>query len=56
MNDGSVKINWWIQKEVSLSGSLQYEKWLAPVLATGPQTDWTSSVQIAFYPKSWSFR
>ena len=34
----------------------QYEKWLAPVLATGPQTDWTSSVGIAFYPKSWSFK
>ncbi|MGA7225652.1 MAG: capsule assembly Wzi family protein [Candidatus Acidiferrales bacterium] len=56
VNDASVKVNWWIQKELSLSGSVQYEKWLAPVLATGPQTDWTSSVGIAFYPKSWSFR
>jgi hypothetical protein len=56
VNDGSVKVDWWIRKEVSLSGSVQYEKWLAPVLAPGPQTNWTSSVQIAFYPESWSWR
>jgi membrane-associated phospholipid phosphatase len=56
VNDGSVKVDWWFHKELSLSGSVQYEKWLAPVLATSPQTNWTSSVQIAFYPQSWSWR
>ena len=55
MNDGSVSLNWWIHKDLSLSGSVQYEKWLAPILAPTPQTNWTSSVQIAFYPHSWSW-
>jgi hypothetical protein len=54
INDGSVKINWWVHGDVSLSGSVQYEKWLAPILAPGPQKNWTSSVEVAFYPHSWS--
>jgi hypothetical protein len=49
-NDAFVKMNWWVSDEVSLSGFVQYEKWLAPILAQGPQTNWTSSVQITFYP------
>jgi hypothetical protein len=55
VNDGSVKATWWLHKDVSLSGSVQYEKWLAPILASTPQTNWTSSVDIAFYPHSWSW-
>ena len=54
VNNGFVKATWWPKNEISLSGSVQYEKWLAPLLAPGPQTNWTSSVQIAFYPHSWS--
>ena len=52
-NDGSARINWWVH-DVSLSGSVQYERWLAPILATGPQTNWTASFQIGFWPRSWS--
>jgi hypothetical protein len=37
---------------MNLSGSVQYEKWLAPLLASGPQTNWTSSFQITFWPKA----
>jgi hypothetical protein len=55
VNDGSVKATWWLQKGISLSGSVQYEKWLAPILAPSPQTNWTSSVEVAFYPHSWSW-
>ena len=47
---GSVKVDWWLHNDVSLSGSLQYEKWVAPILAPSPQTNWTSSVQITFEP------
>lgn len=50
LNDFSVKIDWWLHNGVSLSGSLQYEKWVAPILAPSPQTNWTSSVQITFEP------
>jgi Capsule assembly protein Wzi/PAP2 superfamily len=55
VNDGSAKISWWIHNSLSLSGSIQYEKWFAPILAPSPQTNWTSSVEIAFYPHSWSW-
>jgi membrane-associated phospholipid phosphatase len=53
INDGSVSWSWWITKEMSFSGLLQYEKWNVPVLASTPQTDWTSSVQITFWPRAW---
>lgn len=52
-NDGSATIHWWMH-DVSLSGSVQYERWLAPILAAGPQTNWTASFQVGFWPKSWS--
>ncbi len=53
LNDGSVKVNWWFHRDLSLSGSVQYEKWLAPILAPTPQTNWTSAVQVTFWPQSW---
>ncbi|MGH9717850.1 MAG: capsule assembly Wzi family protein [Candidatus Acidiferrales bacterium] len=51
INDGSVKINWWLTDALSVSGSLQYERWFAPILAPGPQVDWTSAVNVTFWPK-----
>jgi Capsule assembly protein Wzi len=52
LNDGSVKLNWWLQDNVQFSALVQYEKWLAPVLTPSPQTNWTSSVAITLWPKS----
>ena len=54
LNDGSASVNWWVRTELSVSAFVQYEKWLAPVLAPNPQTNWTTSVQVAFWPRSWS--
>lgn len=51
LNDGSVELNWRVRENVQFSAFLQYEKWLAPILAAKPQTNWTSSVDISFYPK-----
>jgi len=53
LNDGSVKVNWCIRRDLSLSGSVQYEEWLAPILAPTAQTNWTSSVEVTFRPRSW---
>jgi len=53
VNDGSVAVNWWAKNFVNVSASVQYEKWLAPLLAKGPQTNWTSSVEISFWPENW---
>jgi hypothetical protein len=50
VNDGSVKVNWWVGGNLNVSASLQYEKWFAPVLASRPQTNWTSAVGVTVYP------
>ena len=53
LTDGSVSVKWWVHSDWSLSSSLQYEKWNIPVLALTSQSDWTTSLQIGFRPKSW---
>jgi membrane-associated phospholipid phosphatase len=53
-NDATVKLDWWVRNDVNLSTSLQYERWVAPILAPGAQSNWTSSVSLAFWPKHWS--
>jgi hypothetical protein len=50
VNDGSAQFGWWPEKDINLSVSVQYEKWLAPILATSAQTNWTSSVGVSFWP------
>jgi Capsule assembly protein Wzi len=52
LNDGSVSLSRWIQKDLQVNASLQYEKWNAPLLAPKPQTNWTSSLAIVFWAKS----
>jgi len=54
-NDASVSVNWWVHGSVNATALVQYEKWNYPVLAPGPQTNWTSSVGINFYPGSWNW-
>jgi hypothetical protein len=34
-----------------LRGWLQYERWQAPIYKTGNQDDFTTSVQITWYPR-----
>ncbi len=55
LNDGSAKLEWWLGKDFSVSADLQYEKWLAPILASNPQRNWTSVIKFNFYPdlKTW---
>jgi hypothetical protein len=55
LDDGSAKLSWWLRDNVSVSASVQYEKWLAPFLAPTAQTNWTSSVEVTFWPRSWSW-
>jgi hypothetical protein len=51
VNDGSLKLDWWLRRDWSLSASVQYEQWKAPLLAPSPQSNWTSSVEISFHPQ-----
>ncbi len=54
VNDGSVRLDAWVRRDLNVSAKVQYERWKAPVLAPSPQTNWTSSVGITFWPRSWS--
>jgi Capsule assembly protein Wzi/PAP2 superfamily len=54
VTDGSISVNWWIHGDWNLSASTQYERWDVPLLASTPQSNWTSSFQFGFYPKSWT--
>jgi hypothetical protein len=55
INDGSVKLDWWMRRDVSVSAFVQYEKWFAPILAPTAQTNWTSFVKLTFWPRSSSW-
>jgi hypothetical protein len=55
VNDGFVDANWWVRDDFSVRANVQYENWFAPFLAANRQTDWTSSVELTFWPHSWSW-
>jgi hypothetical protein len=45
---GSVKVNLQVGGQLSLSAFVQYEKWLAPVLAPGGKNNMATSLQVTF--------
>jgi hypothetical protein len=53
LNDGGVKADFWLGTSVTLSGSVQYEKWNYPVMAPSAQSNVTTSVQFTFWPHRW---
>jgi membrane-associated phospholipid phosphatase len=50
INDAGVSANVWLKTNLELTGLVQYEKWSYPILASGPQTNVTSSLGINFMP------
>ncbi|HWF66468.1 MAG TPA: capsule assembly Wzi family protein [Acidobacteriaceae bacterium] len=40
-----------LRPQLELNGFLQYERWSAPVYKTGPQNDFTTNVQVTWYPQ-----
>ena len=54
LNDGFGRIDWWLRDDLQVRALLQYKKWLAPLLAPTPQTNWTSAVELTFWPRAWS--
>lgn len=55
INDGGVKASFWVRRDLSLSAFLQYEKWDFPILQPGHTTDFTTSVQLTYWPR-WRLR
>ena len=53
LNDGGVNVEFQLRPEVTVSGSLRYEKWNFPVLSPGVQSNVTTSIQFTLWPRSW---
>jgi Capsule assembly protein Wzi len=53
LNDGGVRADFWLGATMQLSGLVQYEKRSFPVLATGAQSNVSTSVQFTFWPHQW---
>jgi hypothetical protein len=53
LTDASLSANFWLRDDLSVSGSVQYERWLYPIITPGAQTNFTSSMQLTFWPQSW---
>jgi hypothetical protein len=51
VNDASVRADLRIHRDVEASALFQYEKWNAPVLSARPVSNYTTAIQITFWPK-----
>ena len=56
VNDGTVTTNYWLSSDISLSGSVQYERWQVPVLSSSPHSNVSASLQLTFRPRDWGYR
>jgi Capsule assembly protein Wzi/PAP2 superfamily len=50
VNDASVRVDFWVQRDWSASAFVQYEQWNFPLLASSLQKNMTSSLQLTFWP------
>jgi hypothetical protein len=54
LTDAGVRADLWIHANLSASGFVQYEVWNYPILARGPHSVVTSSVQLTYWPRAWA--
>jgi hypothetical protein len=53
LTDASLSANLWLRNDLSASATVQYERWLYPVITPGAQSNITTSLQLVFWPQSW---
>jgi hypothetical protein len=51
VTDVGARVDYWIRPTVGVSASVQYERWLFPVIQPNAQRDVSASVQILFQPE-----
>ncbi|HXM94426.1 MAG TPA: capsule assembly Wzi family protein [Candidatus Dormibacteraeota bacterium] len=51
LTDAGVRADYWVRPNVSLSTSVQYERWLFPVIQPNAQRNVAASVEILFQPQ-----
>ena len=53
LTDVSLRANCWLRNNLSVSSTVQYERWLYPIITPGAQSNVTTSLQLVFWPQSW---
>ena len=53
LTDVSLGTDFWLRDDLSVSGTIQYERWLFPIITSASQTNVTTSMQLTFWPQSW---
>ena len=51
LTDVGVRGDYWVRSNLSLSASVQYERWLFPVIQPNPSTNVSAAVEILFQPQ-----
>jgi hypothetical protein len=51
VTDVGVRGDYWFRPNFGISASVQYERWLFPVIQPGQQTDVSASVEFLFQPQ-----
>src|SRR6266849_3921591 len=51
LTDAGVRGDYWVRSNLSLSASVQYERWLFPVIQPNARTNVTATVEILFQPE-----
>jgi len=51
LTDAGVRGDYWVRSNLSVSASVQYERWLFPVIQPNAQTNVTATVKILFQPE-----
>jgi hypothetical protein len=54
LTDAGVRGDYWVRSTLSLSASVQYERWLFPVIQAGPERNVATFVEIRFQPQAFS--
>ena len=54
ITDFGARADIWTSPQWEISTGVQYEAWTYPVLRPGPQKNFSTSVQVTFWPKSWT--
>ena len=51
LTDAGVRADYWLRSNISVSTSVQYERWLFPTIQPGAQRNVAASVEILFQPE-----
>ena len=53
LTDFGIRGDYWTRSNLEISGWVQHERWLFPVIQPNPATNVTAAVQISFQPQKW---